>query len=454
MASNPSYPDTLQSLLAKIEDKTAVLAVIGLGYVGLPVAAMFASRRFQVFGLDLKNDRIERINSGENPIEGNEPGLAELLGQVVRAGNLKATTNYSILSKADVVLVDVETPTDEHHIPRYQALRGACTSLGEHTKPGALVIIESTVAPGTITNTVIPILTEAAQKRNITPFHIGACPERVMPGKLLSNLTHMSRVCGGESPEVAQVMATLYRHIVEADLDPTDIVTAELTKTAENAYRDVNIAFANELALICEATGGDFLEVRRLVNKSPGRNVLLAGAGVGGHCIPKDPWLLAYGARGEFDPVLIPAARAVNDGMPNHIAEKALLLLKKAGVPKKEAVIAVLGYAYLEDSDDARNSPTEILVNTLSPLVGELRIHDPYVSPYQNDVYDTVQGADIIIVMVAHALYKSLDLGRVKHSMRQPILLDGRRIINPLQAIQAGLQYFAVGLGQPLSSRT
>lgn len=447
MLSNLSVSPSLTSLLAKIEDKTAVLAVIGLGYVGLPVAAMFASKDFHVIGLDLKADRVDRINAGENPIEGDEPGLAELLNEVVQSGNLQATIDYNLLSQADIVLVDVETPTDDQHIPRYQALRGACTSLGEHGKPGALIIIESTIAPGTIAGTVKPILTEAAQKRNIIPFHIGACPERVMPGKLLANLRSMSRVCGGETPEVAEIMVQLYRQIVEAELDTAAVITAELTKTAENAYRDVNIAFANELALICEAAGGDFLEVRRLINKSPGRNVLLAGAGVGGHCIPKDPWLLAFGAKGKFDPVLIPAARTVNDSMPNHIAEKALMLLKSAGVPAEDAVISILGYAYLEDSDDTRNSPTETLVKTLSPLVGELRIHDPFVQPYQTDVYDSMQGADIVIVMVAHTVYKTLSLGRVRDLMRHPILLDGRRVFNSIQVTQSALQYHAIGLG-------
>jgi|LSQX01.1.fsa_nt_gb UDP-N-acetyl-D-mannosaminuronic acid dehydrogenase len=454
METNPSYTDPLQSLPFKIEAKTAVLAVIGLGYVGLPVASMFSAKGFRVFGLDLKADRIDLINEGKNPIEGNEPGLAELLNQVVKSGKLVATTNYGVLSQADIILVDVETPTDDQHIPRYQALRGACESLGEYAKPGALVIIESTIAPGTISGTVKPVLAEAASKRNITSFYIGACPERVMPGKLLANLRSMSRVCGGETPEIAEVMVQLYRQIVEADLDTASVITAELTKTAENAYRDVNIAFANELAMICEAAGGDFLEVRRLVNKPPGRNLLLAGAGVGGHCIPKDPWLLAYGAKGKFDPIIIPAARAINDGMPIFIADKACLLLEKNEVPIKNSTVAVLGYAYLEDSDDARNSPTETLVSTLSPLVGELRIHDPYIQPYQTDVYETLKGADILIVMVAHSMYKTLNLDKVEHLMRHHILLDGRRVIDSSQATQSGLQYHAIGLGLSLTSRT
>ena len=152
--------------------------------------------------------------------------------------------------------------------------------------------------------------------------------------------------------------------------------------------------------------------------------------------------------------MLIPAARAVNDGMPKRIAEKAFSLLNDQGVPSEDAVVTILGFAYLEDSDDTRNSPTEMLVNTLSPLIGELRIHDPYVKPYQTDVYETLKGSDIVIVMVAHAIYKTLDLVRVTGLLQHPIMLDGRRVINASKANQFGLQYYAIGLGKSLTSRT
>src|SRR5205807_9712185 len=186
----------------------------------------------------------------------------------------------------------------------------------------------------------------------------GHCPERVMPGRLIRNLRTMSRVCGGTTPETAETMVALYRHIVEAELDPADAVTADLVKTAENAYRDVNIAFANELALICESVGADVLVVRDLVNKSPGRAVLLPGTGVGGHCIPKDPWLLAAGAGESASVRLIPAARAVNDGMPSHVAGLVAHGLAAHGRAIPGSRIAVLGYAYLENTGDTRNSPS------------------------------------------------------------------------------------------------
>ena len=252
-----------------------------------------------------------------------------------------------------------------------------------------------------------------------------------MPGKLLANLRGVSRVCGGETPETAQAMLALYRQVVQADLDPTDCVTAELVKTAENAYRDVNIAFANEVALICEAVGGDVWRVRELVNKSPGRAMHLPGAGVGGHCIPKDPWLLVYEAQQQGVPIrLIPAARAVNDSMPLHMVELLEEALAEAGRPLAGARVLVLGYAYLEDSDDTRNSPSAVLVERLRERGAEAVIHDPYVPGYQGDVYALAQGCDAAVLMVAHRAYRELEWAVLGERLAAPILVDGRQSVD------------------------
>jgi UDP-N-acetyl-D-mannosaminuronic acid dehydrogenase len=436
-----------QSLNEKIQAKTAKVAVIGLGYVGLPVASMLADVGFQVIGVDLKEERIKLINEGISPIEGKEPGLSELISSVVQKGNLIATNEYQDINDSDIILIDVETPIDETHVPRYVALRSACKSLAVQLKQGALVIVESTIAPGTMDNVVRPIIEETSGKKSGIDFFLGACPERVMPGKLLANLKHMSRVCGGETPEVAQTMATFYRNIVQSDLDTANLITSEVTKTAENAFRDVNIAFANELALICQAVGADFLEVRELVNKSPGRNVLYAGAGVGGHCIPKDPWLLVYGAKGKLDVKLIPAARAVNDSMPQQMVKVLESALEPYSKALKDAKIAVLGYAYLADSDDTRNSPSEKLLELLTAAQADVVVQDPYVSNYQHNILESVNGCDAIIVMVAHEAYAQIDLEKLKSKLNFPIIIDGRRVIDPNLAITAGLDYHGIGYG-------
>ncbi len=436
----------LSELCSKIETHTARLGVIGLGYVGLPVAALYAEAGFQVTGIDIQPERVNQINQGLLPIEGDEPGLADLLNHVVLSGRLQAITCYADLRKCDIVLIAVETPIAANHQPQYAALKAALQSLGAELHPGMLVVVESTIAPRTMSALVQPILESISGLRAGVDFFLGHCPERVMPGKLLSNLRNLSRVVGGQTPETASVMAVLYRQIVHADLDETDLVTAELVKTTENAYRDVQIAFANEVALICEAAGGDVWRVRELANKTPYRSMHLPGAGVGGHCIPKDPWLLAYSVHASETPLrLIPAARAVNESMPYHIADLLSRALQQSGLPTSNARVLVLGFAYLEESDDTRNSPSAALVSELSRRGIASAIHDPYVSPYQGDILSRAAGCQAAVLMVRHREYANLDLGALANSLTHPLLIDGRNLYTPEQAQAAGIQLWSLG---------
>lgn len=448
-----------QLLWNGIEAKTARVVVIGLGYVGLPVAARFAQAGFQVTGLDVDEAKVATIGAGGCPIEGEEPGLAELVAQVVATGRLHATTDYAVCDEADVILIAVETPIDSVHQPRYKALRAALRELEPHLKAGTMVIVESTIAPGTMAKLVRPTLEAHGRRQAGRDFYLVHCPERVMPGALLAKLTHMSRVVGGHTPEGARLARVFYGHVVEADLDLADCVTAELVKTAENSFRDVQIAFANELALICEQVGADVWQVRDLVNKSPGRDVLLPGAGVGGHCIPKDPWLLAYGASDMITAKLIPAAREINDYMPLHVAELTVDALKEVGVEIEDARVAVLGYAYLENSDDTRNAPSITLINRLEELGAEVRVHDPYVAGFQGALAERVRGCDAVVLMVKHDRYRHIDLGQLREWLTapgsrderrqgtQPVLVDGRHVFDRDEAEATGFVFRGVGIG-------
>ena len=432
----------LADLKKKIADCSARIGVIGLGYVGLPVAALFARKGFNVVGIDIKAERVDKINQGISPIEGKEPGLTELIAEVAASGRLKAGTDYGLLNDRDVVLIDVETPVNEAHIPEYHALREALKSLTGVMKPGVLVIIESTIMPGTMQKIVLPLLEEHSGRKCGEGFFLGNCPERVMPGRLINNLKKMSRVVGGDSPTTADVMKELYLQVVEAEVDEADWITAELVKTVENTYRDVQIAFANEVALICEALGADVWRVRDLVRKSPGREMLLPGAGVGGHCIPKDPWLLASAVRGlDVDVRLIPAARAVNSEMPNHVLQ---LLKSKLGDLKGKKIL-VLGYAYLEDSDDTRDSPSDHLMRFLEIEGAESAVHDPFVAQYSGDLYALAKGSHAAVLMTAHSEYRKLDFNRLKSQMARPLLVDGRNLWNNNAPKDAGFELVRLG---------
>ena len=436
----------LPELREKIKHRSAKIAVIGLGYVGLPVACSFAEAGFEVVGVDIDVRRVQQINDSVNPIRGNEPGLQELLHRVTAGKAFHATSAYDEIRQADIILVSVETPVNDQHEPEYQALRSVCESLAVVISKGSLVIIESTVSPGTTDNLIRPILENASGLQVDRDIFLGTCPERVMPGKLLHNIQTMNRVCGGRTPETAETMVALYRTIVEGDLDKADTLTAELVKTSENAYRDVQIAFANEIALVCESLGADAWRVRELVNKSPNRNMHLPGAGVGGHCIPKDPWLLSYAVQDKENLLnVIRAARYTNDEMPSHVKRLLMDGLNAAGVNSADARVLILGYAYLEDSDDTRNSPSQALIELLNGDVAEVRIHDPYVPKFQGSIHEFAEKCDAVVMMVRHKPYLDLNLDTLKDSLRTRLFVDGRGVYNPSELLNKGYIYRGIG---------
>ena len=365
------------------------IVVIGMGYVGIPAAALLADvPGHQVTGVQRRSRRsgwkIDWINSGKNPFEGDEPGMDELIARVVlEKKTLRVTDDFAVCRDADVILIDVQTPTNTERIPEYLSLRTVSAQAANYLQPGTLVVIESTVAPGTTERVVKPILEEGSGLQAGEDFYLAFSYERVMPGKLLEYITNFPRVVGGIDQASTDRAVELYKTIVRQEITPTSVLTAELAKTMENAYRDVNIAFANEMARVCETMGVNVYEIRALMNARPDRSMHLPGAGVGGHCLPKDPWLLKFGVDTYgMRPVpmrIIALAREINDEMPRHLADLTIEALAEVGRDLDGARITVLGVAYLEDSDDTRNTPAMpliddvILLNRGAVEAGELR---------------------------------------------------------------------------------
>ena len=424
------------------------VAVVGLGYVGIPLASLLANRGFDVYGLDAVRDRADTVGRGDLPFKGEEPGLRELLKKAVKKGALRTGTSHEGLGDRDTIFVCVDTPIDSSRRPDNSRLEDAVRNIGRNMRKGALVVVESTLAPGTMAGPVTRILEKESGLKVGRGFKLAHCPERVMPGRLLYNITHYDRVVGGyDKASVRRAMA-IYSKLTKGKLHPTDLTTAEIVKTAENAYRDVQIAFANEVALICEKLGSDAFEVRRLVNTSPFRDMHVPGAGVGGHCLPKDPWLLAHSGR-EANPKLIPTARTINDSMPFHVLDLAADLLMEKGLRLEDSAVAVLGVAFLQDSDDVRNSPTVPVVASLG-AARSLRVHDPYVEEFEGrkttrSLEDALRGADLAIFMVAHRQYSAISPAKLKKTMRTPAVVDGRNIFSAEKMRKAGIAYRGVG---------
>jgi UDP-N-acetyl-D-mannosaminuronic acid dehydrogenase len=452
--------------------KPLEIVVIGMGYVGIPTAALFADAEgFKVTGIQRRSERsgwkIDYLNAGKSPIAGDEPGLTELIKKVVRKGTFRATNNFSACRNADAILIDVQTPVDENHVPQYKALKEASKAAGEKMKKGALVAVESTVSPGTTSFLVKPILEVQSGMKAGEDFNLIFSYERVMPGRLLHNMQHMPRIIGGFTPRCTQRGIELYRNIVKAELIPTDCITAEVAKVTENAYRDVNIAFANEVALICESLGVNVHEVRKLVNslpynpldpdKNPFRMMHAPGAGVGGHCLPKDSWLLKHGlnAYGTFKitPQIITESRRINDSMPQHMKNLIQEALEEKGVKLQDARICILGLAYLEDSDDTRNTPTLPLYNLLKEACKEVVVHDPYVQKFEgvaitNELETAIKSKNCIVVMTRHKEYFDIKPKWLKKVLVSPVIVDGRNVFNIEDCNKAGFTFRGVGIGQ------
>jgi len=444
------------------------IVVFGMGYVGIPASALFADvDGFNVVGIQRRSKRsgwkIDFLNQGKNPIGGDEPGLSELIKRVVDKKTFRVTDEVSECSDADVILIDVQTPTDEQGIPHYESLKEVSKQIGKNMKNGVLVVIESTVAPGTTENIVKPILEDESKLRAGVDFSLVFSYERVMVGRLLKNIVYLPRIVGGIDEESTKRGVDLYENIVKEKIYPTNSLTAEVAKVVENTYRDVNIAFANEVALLCESLGIDVFDVRKLVNTLPNdpsnpfsnpiRNMHFPGAGVGGHCLPKDPWLLKYGVDtyGKFkvEPNVIVKSRMINMWMPNHTADLVEEALNDQGKKIVDAKIAILGVAFLENSDDTRNTPAKTLYETLVKKGAKPMLHDPYVRdfdiPFSKDFNEVISGADAVVIVTKHKDYLNIDLNDLKDKMKTPVIVDGRNIFQKEECENIGFVYKGVG---------
>jgi len=278
----------------------------------------------------------------------------------------------------------------------------------------------------------------------------------VMPGKLLEYIVNMPRVVGGIDPRSTEMAVDMYKKIVKREITATDCITAELAKTVENAYRDVNIAFANEIALVCESMGADVWEIRKLINARHDRHMHYPGAGVGGHCLPKDTWLLRYGLTEyglkDANTDVIALARRVNDFMPHHTSELVKEALLEKVRPLRGSRIALLGLAYLEDSDDTRNTPAWPLIQELEREGASVIVHDPFVREYEGvtltrNLDEALKGADCAVIVTKHKCYFDLDLKQAKKLMRTPTLVDGRNVFRGPEVREVGFVYKGIGKG-------
>lgn len=399
-------------------DAKQKICVIGLGYIGLPTASLLGTKGFQVHGVDVAQSVVETINQGRIHIV--EPDLDILVKSAVGSGNLRAGLEPEA---ADVFILAVPTPFKEDHQPDLSYIEEATRRIAPHVRPGNLVILESTSPVGTTDNVVAKILADEGHKIGDEVF-VAHCPERVLPGRILTELIENDRIVGGIDEKSTAKAVEFYNSFVRGEVLATNARTAEMAKLTENAFRDVNIAFANELSLICDEQEINVWELIQLANRHPRVNILQPGPGVGGHCIAVDPWFIVAASPNHAK--IIRAARTVNDSKPDWVVEKVRASAKKF----KHPVIGCLGLAFKADVDDLRESPALGIVRKIQQeQLGELIVAEPNISshrefellPYQ----DVIKRADILLLLVDHKEFLSLKASDLKET----VLIDTRGVV-------------------------
>ncbi|MBU1106366.1 MAG: UDP-N-acetyl-D-mannosamine dehydrogenase [Candidatus Riflebacteria bacterium] len=389
------------------------ICVLGLGYIGLPTSSILAAKGYQVLGVDVSQKVVDTINSGKIHIT--EPDLDLFVRAAVQSGKLRASLTPE---PSAAFIIAVPTPFKEGHKPDLSYVEAATRSIIKHLRPGNLVILESTSPPQTCNNVILPLLKEAG----FTPGHdiyLAHCPERVLPGQIMREVVENERVIGGYTPECAEKAKELYASFVKGAIHLTDSTTAEMVKLVENSFRDVNIAFANELSVICDSLKLNVWELIKLANLHPRVKILNPGPGVGGHCIAVDPWFIVdacpQAAR------LIRTAREVNDSKPGFVVKKVL----EAAERFKNPVIGILGLSYKQDIDDLRESPAvEIAHEIKRSKAGTLMVCEPFCSEHADfelcDLEATLKQADILVLLVPHQQFRKID----KELLKPKIVID------------------------------
>jgi len=425
------------------------VCVLGLGYVGLPTAAVLASRGFYVIGVDNDVTKVDAINNGRCYIR--EPGLDLMIRDAVSEGLLRATTDaVKEVKSSDAVIIAVPTPV-KSGVVDFSYLKSALESVREGLHRGLLVVIESTVPPGTTVGFAKPLLEESGLRVE-EDFFLAHVPERIAPGRAVEELLNAPRLVGGVGPRSTEKALELYGR-VNSRLLATDATTAEFVKLVENTYRDVNIAFANLLALMAERLGVDVYEAVRLANTHPRVNVHLPGAGVGGPCLTKDPYMLASLLPDFWGTELVRLARRINEYMPSHVVDIIEKALAEVGAGLGGARVAVLGASYKGGVEDTRESPSRYIVKGLQDRGASVVVFDPYTSESfgaerASSLEEAVMGADVVVIVTDHPEFRGLDLGRLGGLVRRRIIVDGRRVVEPHVAVEHGFRYYGVGYGR------
>lgn len=399
-------------LLKKIKERTLRIGVVGLGYVGLPLAVEKAKAGFRTIGFDIQSSKVDSVNAGHNYIgDVVDKDLADLVNQ----GTLQATSDFSQICETDFIAICVPTPLDSHQQPDTSCIESSAKSVAQNLKPGTMVVLESTTYPGTTEELLKPILEEYSGLECGRDFYLGFSPERVDPGNLIYKTKNTPKVVGAIGEDALECIAAVYEAVLEGGVTRVSSpAIAEMEKILENTYRNINIGLVNEMAMLCDRMNINVWEVIEAAKTKPyGFTAFYPGPGLGGHCIPLDPYYLTWKAREYgFHTSMIEASMTVNDGMPEWVASRAARILNKHHKSMNGAKVLVLGVAYKQDIDDYRESPALRVIDRIKARGAKVSYYDPWVSQYtykgttENSISaltaDVIADADVILITCAH----------------------------------------------------
>lgn len=430
----------IERVIKKIEDKSAVIGVVGLGYVGLPLAVEKAKVGYQVIGFDIQQKRVDMVNQGMNYIG---DVVDEELAQIVHMGRLQATTDYSEISEVDAVAICVPTPLDGYQQPDTSYVNQSAQEIAARLRPGMLVVLESTTYPGTTEEVVLPILEEGGLKVG-EDFYLAFSPERVDPGNKIYKTKNTPKVVGGVTPSCTRVATVLYRNVLEGEIfEVSSPAVAEMEKILENTFRNINIALANEMTILCHKMGIDYWEVIEAAKTKPyGFMAFYPGPGLGGHCIPIDPFYLTWKAREhKYHTRFIELAGEINNYMPEFVVERTTKILNRYGQALKGAKVLILGVAYKRDIADMRESPVIEIIRRLRRDGTKLTVNDPLIPKFEIDgkTYESaeltpkrLEEADLVLITTDHSVY---DYHLIADKAK--VIFDTRNALRGLHDIRA-----------------
>lgn len=372
-----------QELLKKIEEKSIVVGVVGLGYVGLPLAVEKAKAGFKTIGFDVQDEKVKLVNEGHNYIG---DVVDSDLKELVENKMLTATTDFSFVKDVDFVAICVPTPLDAHQQPDISYVKSSTEAISKYLTKGTMVVLESTTYPGTTEELIKPILEEGSGLKCGEDFYLGFSPERVDPGNLIYKTKNTPKVVGAIGKDATEVIATMYRAVLEGDVyEVSSPAIAEMEKILENTYRNINIGLVNELTMLCNKLGISMWEVVDAAKTKPyGFQAFYPGPGLGGHCIPLDPYYLSWKAREYgFHTSMIESSMMINDQMPEYCVERASKILNRHAKAMNGAKVLVVGVAYKQDIDDYRESPALRVIEVLKREMANVEFYDPWISEYK-----------------------------------------------------------------------